>query len=143
MPLGVRILDVGTDHGYIAIALALRGERVAASDIAAAPLEKARQNAARYSADGLIDFHLCDGIPDALRGKLDCVVIAGMGGETIIGILERAPWLRESVTTLVLQPQSKQPLLREWLIADGWTIPSDVTAQDGKRRNDVWAVTRS
>src|ERR1019366_9152770 len=54
----LRIADVGTGSGCIAVALAheLPGARVAATDISAAALEVARRNAGRHSVSARIDF---------------------------------------------------------------------------------------
>jgi len=58
----LRIADVGTGSGCIAVALAheLPGARVAATDISAAALEVARRNAARHSVSARIDFIKCN-----------------------------------------------------------------------------------
>jgi tRNA (adenine22-N1)-methyltransferase len=46
---------------------------------------------------------------------VDVVVIAGMGGETIIGILEADPQKTYSFAKYILQPRTKAELLRGWL----------------------------
>jgi release factor glutamine methyltransferase len=63
----LRIADVGTGSGCIAIALAheLPNARVAATDISAAALEVARRNAARNGVDACIEFVECN-LLDAL-----------------------------------------------------------------------------
>ena len=43
--------------------------------------------------------------------EADTVVMAGMGGETIIHILTDSSWPRDSGCTLLLQPQTKVCLL--------------------------------
>ena len=61
-----------------------------------------------------------------------------MGGETIIGILSSAPWTREK--RLILQPQTKQEELREWLRANGFTISDAALVYDTGRIYLVWLV---
>ena len=48
-----------------------------------------------------------------------------MGGETIQGILSRAPWTLTDSRCLLLQPQSKQEELRLWLYENGCGIRSE------------------
>ena len=141
VPLGVPVLDVGTDHGIAAIALAQRGHAaVYASDIARGPLDAARRNAvSRGVADG-IEFILADGVPEFLRGKIRCAVVAGMGGETIAGILARAPWLRDDGVTLVLQPQTKLDKLLRFLSDSGYPPPSLATVPEKRRVYTVLTV---
>ncbi len=64
----LRIADVGTGSGCIALALAreLRSVEIHAADISAAALEVARANAARHQLAGRVQFHHAD-----LLGKLE------------------------------------------------------------------------
>ena len=58
----LRIADVGTGSGCIAVALAheLPGARIIATDISAAALEVARRNAARHNVSSRIEFTECN-----------------------------------------------------------------------------------
>jgi release factor glutamine methyltransferase len=58
----LRIADVGTGSGCIAVALAheLPAARIIATDISAAALEVARRNAARHNVSARIDFIKCN-----------------------------------------------------------------------------------
>ena len=54
-----------------------------------------------------------------------------MGGETILGILDAAPWTHEGVHTLILQPQSAGQALRQYLAEHGFAIEREALAKDG------------
>ena len=75
-PHTVRILDVGTGSGSIALALAkefLHAE-IHASDISAAALEIARANAARHQFESRIQFHEADLLEGLELDGLDFIV---------------------------------------------------------------------
>lgn len=71
----VRIVDVGTGSGCIALALAkeLPRAELHASDISAAALEIARANAARHQLENRIHFHQTD-LLEGLTGSFDMIV---------------------------------------------------------------------
>jgi len=125
VPSGARLADVGTDHAYLPAALLLRG-RIAhaiASDINAGPLARARRTAREYGLDpSAVEFRLCAGLEGVAPEECDTVVIAGMGGETMIGILAAAPWTRDGAHLLLLQPMTKLAELRAWLAGNGYRI---------------------
>jgi release factor glutamine methyltransferase len=74
-PHTIRIVDVGTGSGCIALALAkeLPGAEIHATDISAAALEIARVNAARLGLEDRVQFHQTD-LLEGLRPGLDFVV---------------------------------------------------------------------
>ena len=113
VPQGAFLADVGTDHGRVPAFLALEGRCafITASDIRKGPLSAAVRTAEEYGVADRIDFRLADGLDGLEPHAVDTVLIAGMGGETIASILERAPWTAEERVTLILQPQSKLPEL--------------------------------
>lgn len=117
------VADVGTDHGYLPVWLlqTYTAQRVFASDIHAGPLDCARHSAAEYSMENKIRFELCDGLQFTGADTADTVVIAGMGGETIVSILAAAPWTKQG-RRLVLQPQSKIAELTDWLQQNDYAL---------------------
>lgn len=130
---GERVADVGCDHGYLAIHLLKSGiaSSVIASDINQAPLQSAVLNARKFGVQEQICFYLSDGVRQIPR-DFDCLVCAGMGADTMISILEAAPWLRDGKYHLVLQCQSKRPALRRYLAQAGFSISRETLARDGK-----------
>lgn len=130
---GERVADVGCDHGYLSLHLLQSGVagHVYASDVREGPLSSARRNAVHFGVSEKIDFFLCDGV-QGLPRDFDVLICAGMGADTMISILEAAPWLRGSAYRLILQCQSKAPSLRQYLSRTGWEIVNETALRDGR-----------
>ena len=138
---GKKIADIGTDHGYIPVYLALkdRTRELIAADIQKGPLNSARLSASEYGVEHSISFIQTDGLSGIPQNKADIVVIAGMGGETICGILERSGWDFSS-KQLILQPMSKLPELRLWLFENGFKICDECLVKDSGEIYTVLSV---
>lgn len=130
---GSRIADVGCDHGYLSIYLLKNGTASFsfASDINEGPLQAAVQNANKYGVADKMSFHLSDGLRNVPR-EFDTMVCAGMGADTMIHILQQAPWLKSNAYRLILQCQSKTPMLRQYLSQQGWRITEESALKDGR-----------
>ena len=149
VPSGARLADIGTDHACLPVSLLLEGriDHAIAADVRKGPLDHARRTAEEYGVENQLDFRLCDGLAGIRADECDTITIAGMGGETIAGILSRAEWTREG-KRLILQPQSTQEVLRDFLSRNGWKIFSEsivlVSCPAGRgRRNAVAQPWRS
>jgi tRNA (adenine22-N1)-methyltransferase len=102
-----------------------------ASDINEGPLQSARHNARKFGVQDKMSFHLCPGVRDVPQ-DFDVMVCAGMGADTMVSILEDAPWLKNDRYRLILQCQSKTPLLRRYLSENGWAIAKESVLRDGR-----------
>lgn len=130
---GSRVADIGCDHGYLSIHLLTAGiaSSVIASDINEGPLQSAKVNAQKFGIREKIAFYLSNGVEKIPR-DFDALVCAGMGADTMISILEAAPWLRDHRFKLILQCQSKRPMLRRYLSDQGWHILRETLVKEGK-----------
>ena len=131
---GSRLADIGTDHGYIPIALVQKGRSPSAlaMDVGKGPLSRAREHIHSQGLDTYIETRLSDGLTELHEGEADTVLIAGMGGLLTVRILSSK---REVLggATLVLQPQSDLPSVRGWLAEEGYAITAeDLVLEDGK-----------
>ena len=134
VPSGAHVIDVGTDHAILPVWL-IQTERAAhvwASDLRPGPLKSAARQIRETQTGDQIDLRQTDGLTGFSRSDGDTVVIAGMGGETMISILSAAPWLHDGVL-LILEPQSKQDLLRRWLAENGFCIHQERLVKDAGR----------
>lgn len=130
---GDRVADIGTDHGYLGIWLLQRGiaRSVIAADIVPGPLSAARNNAEKFGITDQMEFYLSDGVQSIPR-DFDTLVCAGMGSDTIISILSAASWMQDTKYRMILQCQSKVPLLRKYLSDNGWRITEETVLRDGR-----------
>lgn len=129
---GIGVADIGTDHAYIPIMLRRIGYKgnIIAGDISKEPLEKARRNIENARLSDTVDLVLCDGLEGVECRKIDTVIVAGMGGDTITGILDRGlyempEWASRSDYKLILQPATKPEILRFWLVNNGFVITDE------------------
>lgn len=115
------MVDCGCDHAYVSIHIAKSGRvgRITASDINEGPLKNAESEIASAGFEGVIKTRLTDGLCGI--DAHECVVIAGMGGETIAEIIEKTDWTKEC-KALILQPMTKVEILREFLYNEGFEI---------------------
>lgn len=134
VPQGARVIDVGTDHAMLPVWLiqTRRASHVWASDIRQGPLDSAARLIRETQTGEHIDLRLTDGLSGFSGEDGDAVVVAGMGGETMVSILSAAPWLHDDVL-LILEPQSKQDVLRRWLAGNGFVITGEHIVRDAWR----------
>lgn len=121
---GAVFADIGTDHGYLPLALLNDGiiERAVLADINEGPLSSAKENAREAGLSDRCTFHLGDGARELSGLGITDVAIAGMGGELIVDIIQNAPHLHAEGVRLILQPMSHQGDLRRYLSESGFSI---------------------
>ena len=136
---GAFLIDVGTDHAYLPIAL-LKSGKIAgaiASDINEGPCKRADMNARLAGLSSKIKIMKADGVPNIpLDGKTD-IVIAGMGGTLIEEIVERADLKKISDTRLILQPMRNTAELRKYLCENGFSIEDEMLSREKDRIYEV------
>ena len=130
---GRPLADIGTDHAYLPIWLLKTGKipRALACDLNPGPLEAARRHALRYGVGEELRLLLSDGLCKVAPEDADDIVVAGMGGELILRIVEEAPWLCRPEKRLVLQPMSAADKLRLGLRDLGFQILEERAVVDG------------
>ena len=102
------LADVGTDHGYVPIALVQRQKipGAIAMDINKGPLARAKENIAAAHLEDYIQIRLSDGVEELEPGEADSILIAGMAAAT--AACTRKPVVPEfsmlSIDTLIGTP---------------------------------------
>ncbi len=132
---GMAVADIGTDHGYIPIALVQEGRcpEAVAMDINVGPLDRAREHILAAGLSEKITTRRSDGMRALEPGEADCAIIAGMGGTLTIKILEESSATARRMKVLILQPQSELYKVREYLAEHGYEVlAEDMVLEEGK-----------
>jgi tRNA (adenine22-N1)-methyltransferase len=128
--------DIGTDHGFLPIELVRSSKcpKVIMTDISQPSLNKSIQNA-KDSLTGeelaRADFRCGDGLRTLKPGEVNAVVIAGMGGKTIVEMLEQDEDLTNSFDKFIFQPRNGQGELWNWLYWNGYIIENHQFVREG------------
>lgn len=132
---GSKVLDVGTDHGYLPIYLRKENvcPKVIASDISAKALESAQRNVVRYNVKK-IKLVVSDGLLN-IEDEFDTLTISGMGTKTIIHILESA--LEKLPENIILSSNNNLYELRCYMNKIGYKIEKEVISYDKGKYYDI------
>ncbi len=142
IPAGLRVADVGTDHGYLPVYLVVNdiAPKVIASDRGKRPLDSARQLISLLSLENQIDVRLGDGLSVLQPDEAEVICLAGMGGVAIKEIISAGLPLAQAAKILVLQPQRNVPAVRRFLVSNGFKIVAEDLAEDDGFYYEIIAV---
>ena len=108
VPQNCVVADIGTDHAYLPVWLMQKGliKPAIAADIAEGPCRAAQTNIGMYGVKDKIEVRRGSGLTVLKPGEADGAVIAGMGGSTIVQILEESPEVAKTLKFLIVQPMA-------------------------------------
>ncbi len=117
------VADVGTDHAYLPIALIeeKRAQHVYAIDNKKGPLLKAQSNIAQRNLSKQITCLLSDGLSN-LPVAVDVIVIAGIGVNNALEILNNSPEIYQKAHLIIVEAKKNLNDLRAWLASKQYTI---------------------
>lgn len=129
------LIDIGTDHAYLPIYLLKNNlvNFVFAVDRLEGPLLNARKNIEKCGLQKSIDIVLSNGLENISQQDSCTVVMAGIGAENMVDIIKKTSWLKNSEITLILQPMTKEELLREFLAKNFFKILEEKVVLDAGR----------
>ena len=111
------VLDVACDHGLLAIYLEKEKNcNVIGTDIKNSAIEGALRNKKKYNAN--VKFFVADGLSKLTR-NINTVIIAGLGSQTVIEILDTD---LKNVNTLIVSVQKDLEDFRRFIHIKGFKI---------------------
>jgi tRNA (adenine22-N1)-methyltransferase len=145
IPAGSRVADVGCDHGLLPLWLAASG--LASYCLATEKSPALLDRVARPDASAPFAFRLAYRAGDGLGAirpddRIDTVVLAGLGGRSIVRLLAAGAGGIAELTRLVLQPRSEPASVRRWLSEHGFRLVSECLTQERGRYHLTIAAER-
>ena len=143
VPQGARLLDVGSDHAYLPIALMEEGkiDFAIAGEVVKGPYESAVHNVAGAGLADKIVVRLADGLAAfEASDKVTTITICGMGGGLIADILAAGVEKLASVDRLILQPNNREDELRAWLMNNGFKLVTEEIMTENDKFYEIMVV---
>lgn len=140
VPVGARLLDVGSDHAYLPIALLQAGKITSAiaGEVVQGPYQSAVKNVADNGLADQIQVRLANGLAAFEEAdQISAITIAGMGGRLIADILAAGQAKLSTVQRLILQPNNREDELREWLVANGFHIIAEEILEEAGKTYEI------
>ena len=125
VPAGTRLADIGSDHGYLPVALMRRGaiSAAVAGEVALTPFHAAQRTVRDNQLQSQISVRQANGLAAInASDKITAISLCGMGGETIRDILDRGKAHLSGQERLILQPNGGEQPLRQWLMENHYRI---------------------
>ena len=146
VPTGARLADIGSDHGYLPVALMRRGliTVAVAGEVATTPFHAAQRTVRDNGLEHKITVRLADGLAaiEAHDG-ITAISVCGMGGETIRDILESGKRHLSGQERLILQPNGGEQPLRQWLMDNGYSILSEELLRENRFYYEIIVAERA
>ncbi|MCQ2995140.1 class I SAM-dependent methyltransferase [Pseudomonas syringae] len=146
VPAGARLADIGSDHGYLPVALMRRGSIAAAvaGEVALTPFRAAERTVRENDLDQLITVRMANGLA-AIQPEdgITAISICGMGGETIRDILDNGKAHLTGDERLILQPNGGEQPLRQWLMENGYCILREEVLRENRFDYEVIVAERA
>lgn len=130
-----RLADIGSDHAYLPIYLALNNkiDFAIAGEVVEGPHKSSIKNVADNNLSDTIECRKGSGLDVInLSDNIEVITICGMGGKLIADILETGKEKLKNKPQLILQPNVASNLVREKLQLLGYSIDEeDILEEDG------------
>jgi tRNA (adenine22-N1)-methyltransferase len=146
VPAGAHLADIGSDHGYLPVALMRRGAIAAAvaGEVALTPFRAAERTVRENELEQHITVRLASGLAAIEPGDgITAISICGMGGETIRDILDNGKARLNGQERLVLQPNGGEQPLRQWLMENAYSIVCEELLRENRFFYEIIVAERA
>lgn len=146
VPVGARLADIGSDHGYLPVALMRRCAIAAAvaGEVALTPFHSAQRVVRENGFENAIVVRLADGLAAIEPGDgITAITLCGMGGETIRDILDSGRAHLSGLARLIMQPNGGEQPLRQWLMDNDYRIIGEEVLRENRFDYEIIVAERT
>ena len=125
-------VDIGTDHGYLALNLLQSGKvkHIIATDLRPLPIQQAQRTFALANVHDGVTFVISDGLL-SVDAQPETAILAGMGGDLAIKIMTQSLNRFQAMQQIIIQVNSHVEKVRHFVCAHGFDIDEERLAFDG------------
>ncbi len=140
-----KVVDVGCDHGLLSIYVYQNRKNVSiiATDINEGPLNEAKNNIKNYKLENKIETRISDGLKNIKKKEFDTVVIAGMGGNTIVDILSYDIDKTSNSKRIIIQANNNIDRVRKFLVNNNFKIEDEKLVKENNIISTIILFTKN
>lgn len=134
--------DIGADHALLSIYLVEKqiAPRVIATELGDGPYQRLCKAVDSSPYANCIVVRQGDGLQPLQPGEVKSVVIAGMGGDTMVQVLSYDWTKASSFDSFVFQPMSRPGALRGALAQQGWELTDEKLVEQNQHLFSILAA---
>ncbi|WP_082233811.1 tRNA (adenine(22)-N(1))-methyltransferase [Halobacillus massiliensis] len=135
--------DIGSDHAYLPCYVCLNKPtaRAIAGELNEGPFLSARKEVEENQLEHVIEVRKGNGL-EVIDGRVNQVVIAGMGGPLIKDILEKGNGKLKDVTRIIAQPNIDARSVRKWFYENGYNLTAERIIEENGHIYEILVADR-
>ena len=140
-----KIVDVGCDHGLLSIYIYQnkKNVKILATDININPLNEARKNIKNYGLEEKIQTRISNGLQNVNKDEIDTIIISGLGGNTIVEILNNDLDKVISSKRIIIQANNNIDKVRKFLVENKFLIKDEKLVSENNIISTIIIFDRS
>lgn len=144
IPKGSTFADIGSDHAYLPCFTCIEGitSYAIAGEVNEGPYQSAVAQVLKSNLADKVSVRKGNGLEILKVGEVDCITIAGMGGQLITQILDEGKDKLEGVNMLILQPNVGAIHIREWFLNNDWQLIKEEIIEEDKKIYEILVAQR-
>lgn len=135
------VADIGSDHGLLAIHLLLEHQikEIYITDFNQLPLKSAATNLAKYQIKHSFKLICSWGLKWITNEKINTCIIAGLGANLIIKILEDD---KSNIERYIVQANNNAYKIRQWIQTNNYFIENEIIIYENKIYYEIIVINK-